>query len=131
MRYLAHHRQLRALSLIPQLAGELSAAFGRPSGGLLRTYRTHDAETIVVALGSVNGVIRGVVDELREQGARIGSVTLGSFRPFPLGADDGEVVRGRRRLVQNLTDRFAGAENDLGRYPKATELLGLAFQCRA
>ena len=98
MRYLAHHRQLRALSLIPQLAGEFSAAFGRPSGGLLRAYRTHDAETIVVALGPVNGVIREVVDELREEGARIGSVTLGSFRPFPLGALR-EALQCARRVV--------------------------------
>ena len=98
MRYLAHHRQLRALSLIPQLAGEFSAAFGRPSGGLLRAYRTGDAETIVVALGSVNGVIREVVDELREEGARIGSVTIGSFRPFPLGALR-EALQCARRVV--------------------------------
>ena len=58
--------------------------FGRESGGLLRTYRTDDAETIVVALGSVNGTIQEVVDEMRADGARIGSVSICSFRPFPL-----------------------------------------------
>jgi pyruvate ferredoxin oxidoreductase alpha subunit len=86
MRYLAHHRQLRALGLIPQLAEEFAASFRRASGGLLHRYRTHDAETIVVALGSVNTRIREVVDEMRLEGARIGSVSLASFRPFPLGA---------------------------------------------
>jgi len=98
MRYLAHHRQLRALSLIPQLAAEFSATFGRPAGGLLRTYRTNDAETIVVALGSVTAMIREVVDELRAGGKRIGSVSIGSFRPFPLGALR-ESLQGARRVV--------------------------------
>ena len=38
----------------------------------MRTYRTDDAETIVVALGSVNGTIQDVVDEMRDDGAAIG-----------------------------------------------------------
>jgi pyruvate ferredoxin oxidoreductase alpha subunit len=86
VRYLAHHKQLRALALIPQLSDEFNAQFGRASGGLLRTYRTEGAETIVVALGSVNGTIQEVVDEMRTGGSRIGSVSICSFRPFPLGA---------------------------------------------
>jgi pyruvate ferredoxin oxidoreductase alpha subunit len=86
VRYLAHHKQLRALSLIPQLSEAFSAEFGRASGGLLRSYRTDDAETLVVALGSVNGTVQEVVDEMRAGGSRIGSVSLCSFRPFPLSA---------------------------------------------
>jgi pyruvate ferredoxin oxidoreductase alpha subunit len=86
VRYLAHHKQLRALTLIPQLSNAFKAQFGRASGGLLRTYRTEDAETIVVALGSVNGTVQEVVDEMRADGSRIGSVSICSFRPFPLDA---------------------------------------------
>ena len=86
VRYLSHHKQLRALGLIPQLAAEFNKQFGRDSGGLNRPYRTEDAETIVVALGSVNGTIQEVVDEMRESGSRIGSVSICSFRPFPLAA---------------------------------------------
>src|SRR5664279_260440 len=66
VRYLGHHKQLRALSLIPKLATEFAAKFGRNSGGLLRTYRTEGAETIVVSLGSVNGTVQEVVDEMRD-----------------------------------------------------------------
>jgi len=86
VRYLAHHKQLRALSLIPQLSEAFAKQFGRPSGGLIRTYRTEDAETIVVALGSVNGTVQEVVDEMRADGTKIGSVSICSFRPFPLTA---------------------------------------------
>jgi pyruvate ferredoxin oxidoreductase alpha subunit len=83
VRYLGHHKQLRALRLIPRLAHEFATQFGRNSGGLIRTYRTDDAETIIVSLGSVNGTVQEVVDEMREAGARIGSVSICSFRPFP------------------------------------------------
>jgi pyruvate ferredoxin oxidoreductase alpha subunit len=84
VKYLMHAKQMQALDLIPEIASEFSQAFGRSSGGLLRQYRTSDAETIVVALGSVLGTIEEVVDELREQGVRIGAVGVRCFRPYPL-----------------------------------------------
>ena len=86
VRYLAHHKQLRALTLIPQLASAFRERYGRDSGGLLRCYRTEDAETIVVALGSVNGTVQEAVDAMRLRGIRVGSVSICSFRPFPLNA---------------------------------------------
>ena len=72
VRYLEHHKQLRAIKLIPQLSAAFKARFGRASGGLVKRYRTNDAETIVVALGSVNGTIQEVVDEMRDSGVKIG-----------------------------------------------------------
>jgi pyruvate ferredoxin oxidoreductase alpha subunit len=99
VRYLAHHNQLRALELIPRLAAEFKAQFGRDSGGLLRTYCTEDAETIVVALGSVNGTVQEAVDAMREQGVKVGSVSLGSFRPFPLGAVRSALQHAKRVVV--------------------------------
>jgi pyruvate ferredoxin oxidoreductase alpha subunit len=51
---------------------------------LIRPYRSADADTIVVALGSVLGTIEDVVDELREQGTKIGAVGIKTFRPYPL-----------------------------------------------
>jgi pyruvate ferredoxin oxidoreductase alpha subunit len=98
VRYLAHHKQLRALERIPELSTQFEVDFGRPCGGLLREYRTEGAETIVVALGSVNGTIQDVVDEMREQGASIGSVSIGTFRPFPL-ARVRAALEGARRVV--------------------------------
>jgi pyruvate ferredoxin oxidoreductase alpha subunit len=83
VKYLAHYKQMQALDLIPEVAAEFAQRFGRASGGLLRHYRTHDAELVVVALGSVLGTIEDVVDELRDQGVRIGCVGLRTFRPWP------------------------------------------------
>jgi pyruvate ferredoxin oxidoreductase alpha subunit len=99
VRYLAHHKQLRALDRIPELSLELQQRFGHASGGLLRTYRTEDAETIVVALGSVNGTIQEVVDDLRREGTSIGSVSIGCYRPFPSAALHTAVKDARRMIV--------------------------------
>lgn len=98
VRYLAHYRQMQALWLIPELAAEFEERFGRASGGLLHPYRSEDAETVVVALGSVNGTIKDVVDTLRDQGVAIGSVSITSFRPFPAKRLR-EVIGQARRVV--------------------------------
>jgi pyruvate ferredoxin oxidoreductase alpha subunit len=84
VKYLMHAKQMQALDAIPELAEEFSRAFGRDSGGLVRAYRTEDAETIFVALGSVLGTIEEVVDGLREQGVKVGALALTCFRPWPL-----------------------------------------------
>ena len=83
VRYLAHHKQMQALELIPEIAGEFKAIFGRDSGGLIANYRTEDAETVIVTLGSVIGTIADVIDTLREAGHRIGAISLRCYRPFP------------------------------------------------
>ncbi|MBF0193430.1 MAG: pyruvate ferredoxin oxidoreductase [Magnetococcales bacterium] len=84
VRYLAHYKQMRALERIPEISAEFKERFGRDSGGLVHPYKTEDAETIVVALGSVNGTIKDVIDEMRLDGKKIGSLSICSFRPFPL-----------------------------------------------
>jgi pyruvate ferredoxin oxidoreductase alpha subunit len=86
VRYLAHARQMQALDLIPALAVEFQQVFGRGSGGLVRPYRLDDAETIVIALGSVLGTIKDTVDEMRATGVKIGVLGITSFRPFPVSA---------------------------------------------
>ncbi|MGA3146346.1 MAG: transketolase C-terminal domain-containing protein [Acidimicrobiales bacterium] len=98
VRYLAHLRQLDALERIPLLGEAFSDAFGRHSGGLLHSYRTEGAETIVVALGSVLGTIKDAVDARRDAGDRVGVVGITSFRPFPREAVR-QALAGARRIV--------------------------------
>jgi pyruvate ferredoxin oxidoreductase alpha subunit len=98
VRYLAHHKQMQALELIPQIAEEFQGIFGRHAGGLVSGYRHEDAETIVVTLGSVIGTMQEVIDDLREAGHRLGAVALRSFRPFPLEALR-ELIAPAKRVV--------------------------------
>ncbi len=98
VRYLAHTRQMQALELIPEVAAEFASEFGRDSGGLVRHYQTQDADTIVVALGSVLGTIKDAADELRAAGMKIGVLSITSFRPFPLDAVR-TALAGAKRVV--------------------------------
>ncbi|HEY8986104.1 MAG TPA: pyruvate ferredoxin oxidoreductase [Streptomyces sp.] len=98
VRYLAHAKQMRALEEIPRVSAEFARVFGRESGGLVHPYACEDAETVVVALGSVCGTVCDVVDEMRERGVRIGALAVTSFRPFPLAAVRA-VLGGARRVV--------------------------------
>ena len=98
VRYLAHAKQMQALELIPQLAEEFKKGFGRESGGLIRSYSTDDAETIVVAMGSILGTIKDVVDEMRSAGEKIGVLGITSYRPFPIDAVR-EALKNAKRVV--------------------------------
>ena len=86
VRFLAHFKQTQALRLLPEFADDFAQKFGRQSGGLLRGYRTEDADLLVVAMGSVCGTIKDTIDEMRDDSIRIGLVTIVSFRPFPVDA---------------------------------------------
>ncbi len=99
VRYLAHAKQMQALELIPAYAEEFRRVFGRDTGGLMHTYRTEDADTVVVALGSVLGTIKDTVDDMREAGAKIGVVGITCFRPWPLAAVQAALARARRVVV--------------------------------
>ena len=105
VRYLMHAKQMQALDAIPEIAGEFEAAFGRASGGLVRGYRTEDAETVIVALGSVLGTIEDVVDELRERGERVGALAIRCFRPWPM--DEVRAALGTATRVIVLEKAFA------------------------
>ena len=99
VRYLAHLRQLDALEVIPRVAADFAARFGRDSGGLLRPYRTEGAQTVVVALGSVFGTLQDVVDAERDEGVSVGLLGVTSFRPFPYAAMAAALAGARRVVV--------------------------------
>jgi pyruvate ferredoxin oxidoreductase alpha subunit len=99
VRYLSHHKHLQAVEVIPQLAAEFTDIFGRDTGGLIQSYRSEDAETVIVALGSVMGTIRDAVDEMREDGISIGAVKVVSFRPFPMLAMRAALENAQRVIV--------------------------------
>ena len=81
-----------------EISGAFSQAFGRSSGGLVRAYRSVDADTIVVALGSVLGTIEEVVDDLRDAGVSVGVLGITCFRPWPV-AEVREALRHAKRVI--------------------------------
>ncbi len=49
-------------------------------------YQLHDAEIAFVAMGSMCGTIKDVVDRLRNRGEKVGLLKLITYRPFPKDA---------------------------------------------
>ena len=81
VKYLVHAKQMQALDEIPGMARDSRATSGAPPAAWCASTGREDAETIVVALGSVLGTIEDVVDEMREAGVRIGALASSASGP--------------------------------------------------
>jgi pyruvate ferredoxin oxidoreductase alpha subunit len=126
VRYLMHAKQMQALDVIPEIANEFEQGFGRAAGGLVRGYRTDDAEVIVVALGSVLGTIEDVIDEMRDEGIKIGALAIKCFRPWP--ADEVRAALEHAQRVIVLEKAFAvGAGGIVGQNTRLA-LTGLPIE---
>lgn len=76
----------RALGVIEDVAAEYGQAFGRRWPGLIEKYGPADAEVMLVAIGSLCGTIKEVVDDLNSKGKKVGLLRVRSYRPFPAAA---------------------------------------------
>ncbi len=82
-RYLVEQAMDASRPKIEDAARKFESAFGRYYGGLIDTYETDGAEIILVAMGSLVGTLRDVVDSLRNKGVSVGLLKIRAFRPFP------------------------------------------------
>ena len=57
--------------------------FGRDPGGAVQAFDTDDAETVIVASGTMATTAREVVRQRREAGEKVGLIKLKMYRPFP------------------------------------------------
>ena len=72
-----------AIQTIEDAANEFNELFGRYYGGLIDEYETEDADVIIMAMGSIIGTIKDVIDARRSKGEKVGLLKVRSFRPFP------------------------------------------------
>jgi len=82
-RYKLHETHEDVKPVIEKAADDFKSAFGRYYGGLIDTYKLDDAERAFVAMGSLIGTLKDVVDDLRAKGEKVGILKIRSFRPFP------------------------------------------------
>lgn len=85
--YFEHKRQQveamkRAKEVIPEIFDEFEKFFGKRYG-FIESYKIEDAEIAIIALSSTCGTVKTVVDELRQEGKKVGLIKLRFFRPFP------------------------------------------------
>jgi pyruvate-ferredoxin/flavodoxin oxidoreductase len=93
--------------------------FGELTGrkyGLISEYKTADAETVFVSLGSAAENIEAAVDYLREtRGASVGSIHVNVIRPFPEAAVINALKGKKNVIILERTDEALAGDNPLGR----------------
>ena len=81
-RYAIEGAMEKSKEVMVQANQEFAKIFGRKYD-LVEKYKCDDAEIIIVAMGSVCGTIKDVIDSLRDEGEKIGLLKIRVFRPFP------------------------------------------------
>ena len=84
-KYAIHKAMTEGKTHIKTILDEVSELTGRDNSGLIEAYRTHDADVILVAMGSVAGTTKDAIDDLRNAGKKVGLVKIRCYRPFPHG----------------------------------------------
>ena len=106
---------------VQRIFDDFAKTFGRQYK-LVETYRTEDAETILVTMGSISGTAMDAVDEMREAGEKVGLVRIRLWRPFPV-EEFRAAVAGAKKLA--VVDRAMTLGFPEG--PVATEIRALMY----
>jgi pyruvate-ferredoxin/flavodoxin oxidoreductase len=93
--------------------------FGKLTGrhyGLISQYKTDDAETVYVSMGSAAENIEAACDYLREtRGAKVGSIHLNVIRPFPEAAIVKALAGKKQVIILERTDEPLAGDNPMAR----------------
>jgi pyruvate ferredoxin oxidoreductase alpha subunit len=85
--YFEHkYQQVEAMRHVIPVVKQVQDEFAKLSGrryDIIEPYKLEDADFAVVAMGSTSGTLKDIVDELRAEGKKVGSIQLRLFRPFP------------------------------------------------
>jgi len=82
-RYEIDRAQHRAKEVFAKAGREFAKQFDRDYSAPVEGYRLEDADTAIVAMGSICGTAKDAVDEMRDAGKNAGLLKIRMFRPFP------------------------------------------------
>lgn len=77
-----HMAMQNAKGVIREVSDDFYQTFGRKYE-LFESYQLDDAERVIIAINSIAGEIKEVVDDRRAKGDKVGLLKIRSFRPFP------------------------------------------------
>lgn len=113
----ARKNQEIALENAKEVILEVAEKFEKMSGrhyGLFEEYRTEDADYIMLLIGSAAGTAKQAVDDLREQGHKVGVIKLRVFRPFP-AKELAEALKGCKAVaIMDRCESYNGNGGPLG-----------------
>jgi len=112
----------RRNNFIEPILGFLEAAyeeFGQLTGrhyGLLTEYKTDDADTVFISMGSAAENVEAACDHLREtRDAKVGSIHLNVIRPFPEAAIVKALAGKKQVIILERTDEPLAGDNPMAR----------------
>lgn len=82
-KYKEHIGLLNAANAITEAEDKFAQIFGRTYPGLIESYCTEDADYILITLGSIAGLVKETVDNLRASDEKVGLLRIRYLRPFP------------------------------------------------
>lgn len=113
----AKKNQELALEASREVILEVARRFEKLSGrkyGFFEEYRTEDAEYIMLIMGSAAGTAKQAVDDMREQGKKVGVLKLRVFRPFPAG-ELAQALKGCKAVaIMDRCESYNGNGGPLG-----------------
>lgn len=125
----AKRNQAEAMKHVDAVVLDVAKDFAKLSGreyGLFESYRLEDAERAVVMIGSAAGTAKDAIDQLRDQGEKVGLLKIRLYRPFP-----GEAIAEALKNVKAVAvmDRAEGYSNQGG--PLGADVMSALFRARS
>ncbi len=97
-RFQHHTAMLEVPAIYRGIQQEFEKIFRRRPADPLVPYRTEDADTLIVSMGTIGITAERVVDQLRVEGQCVGSLRVRLFRPLPAG-DIRAALVGKKRIA--------------------------------
>lgn len=118
----ARKNQELAMENAKGVIAEVAAKFKELSGRgftFFEEYRTEDADYIMMIIGSAAGTAKEAVDELRDEGKKVGVLKLRVFRPFP-AAEIAEALKNCKAVaIMDRCESYNSNGGPLGSETKA------------
>ncbi len=111
-------------TVVKEVMDQFSKEFSR-AYGIVETYNVEKADTVFMALGSINENIKTAIDNLKAEGKELGLVAPRLFRPFP-AEEIYEILKDKKKVVVLERVMPAGAMNG----PLYNEIASLAVAYR-
>ena len=93
--------------VIVAVLDEWGKMFGR-NYKLVETYKSEDAEVIMLTMGSMGETAKMAIDQLRDKGIKAGLVKLRLWRPFPFEEIKTAVKNAKKLIVTDRAISFGG-----------------------
>jgi len=81
-RYDVEKAMQNSVEVIDKVNKDFEEIFGRKYD-FIEEYKCEDAEIIIVAMGSVCSTIKACIDDMRDNGEKVGLLKIRVYRPFP------------------------------------------------